>query len=251
MSDVWEAGAWGLLAGSALLVGVSAVYLVRIPVRVVASVMAFGSGVLLSAVSFELIAEAHEKGGLAPTAAGAVAGAVLYTGANVALAKHGARHRKRSGDQQPSESEQAGSGTAIALGALLDGVPESIVIGTSLLGGGPVSAVTVAAVFISNVPEGLSSAAGMRQAGRGRVYVFGVWSAIAVASAIAAMAGYGLLGGAPVSALAAITALAGGAILSMIADTMIPEAFQNAHLWIGLITVAGFLTAFALSQLQQ
>ncbi|MBF6175054.1 ZIP family metal transporter [Nocardia blacklockiae] len=247
MTGVFEAGGWGLLAGSALLIGAVAGYLGRIPTRLVAAVMAFGSGVLLSAVSFELIGEAHERGGMAWTAVGAVSGALLYTGANVALARHGARHRKRSGDQQPSEAQQSGSGTAIALGALLDGVPESIVIGTSLLGGGSVSAVTVAAVFVSNIPEGLSSASGMRRAGRGRGYVFGLWAGIAVISALAAMLGYGALGGAPAAVLAAITALAGNAILTMIADTMIPEAFEDAQLWIGPITVAGFLLAFALS----
>jgi ZIP family zinc transporter len=249
VSKLLVAGGWGLLAGSSLVAGALIGYLVRIPAKVVASVMAFGSGVLLSAVSFELIAEAHDRGGFLPTALGAVAGAVIYTLANVALARRGARHRKRSGGQQPSESEQSGSGTAIALGALLDGVPESIVIGTSLLSGGAVSVVTVAAVFISNVPEGLSSASGMRQAGRSRRYVFVLWGGIAVISGLAAMLGYGLLGGVSAAVLAAITALAGGAILAMITDTMIPEAFENAHLWIGLITVAGFLTAFGLSQL--
>ncbi len=249
MPGLLEAGAWGLLAGFALVAGAAVGYFLRLPARLVASVMAFGSGVLLSAVSFELIADAHERGGLLPTAAGSAVGAVAYTLANVALARRGARHRKRSGDHQPSEAEQAGSGTAIALGALLDGVPESVVIGTSLLGGGPVSAVTVAAVFISNVPEGLSSASGMRRAGRGPRYVFGLWGGIALVSGLAGMLGYGLLGGAPPALLAGITALAGGAILAMVADTMIPEAFGDAHLWTGLITVAGFLTAFALSQL--
>lgn len=242
-----QAGGWGLVAGSALLLGAGVGYLVRIPSKIVASIMAFGAGVLLSAVSFELIDEAYERGGLLPTALGAVGGAVLYTGANVLLARQGARHRKRSGDQQPSEQQHGGSGAALALGALLDGIPESMVIGTSLLGGSPVSAVTVAAVFISNVPEGLSSASGMRRAGRSGRYVFGLWGGIALVSGVAAVAGYTLLGGATPAVLAAITGLAAGAILTMVADTMIPEAFEEAHLAIGLVTLFGFLTAFALA----
>ncbi|ADU05831.1 zinc/iron permease [Micromonospora sp. L5] len=247
MPEWLEAGFWGLLAGSALLIGAAVGFFARVPRRVTASVMAFGAGVLLSAVSFELIDEAHKQGGLLPVAIGAAAGALLYTAANVLLARHGARHRKRSGDEQPSEREQPGSGTAIAVGALLDGVPESVVIGASLLAGGPVSLVTVIAVFLSNVPEGLSSAAGMRQAGRTRRYVFGLWTAIALISGAAALAGYTLLGGAPPEVLATITALAAGAILAMITDTMVPEAFADAHLLVGLITVLGFLVAFALS----
>ena len=242
-----EAAGWGLLAGSALLVGALVGYLARVPRGVIAAVMGFGSGVLISAVSFDLIAEAHELGGLVPTAVGSAIGAVVYTAANVALARRGARHRKRSGGLQPSEDQQGGSGTAIAIGALLDGIPESVVIGASLISGGGVSLVTVAAVFVSNVPEGLSSAAGMRTAGRGARYVFGLWTGIALVSGLAALAGYGLLAGAPPQWLAGITAFAGGAILAMIADTMIPEAFDDAHLLVGLSTVAGFLSAFALS----
>lgn len=245
---MFEAAGWGLLAGSALLIGALVGYLVRVPRGVVAAVMGFGSGVLMSAVAFDLIDEAHGLGGLAPTALGAALGAVVYTAADVALARRGARHRKRSGDQQPSERERSGSGTAIAVGALLDGVPESVVIGASLLGGGGVSAVTVAAVFISNVPEGLSSAAGMRRAERSPRYVFGLWTGIALVSGLAAMLGYALLAGAAPVWLAGITAFAGGAILAMVADTMIPEAFEDAHLLVGLVTVAGFLTAFALSR---
>ena len=105
----------------------------------------------------------------------------------------------------------------------------------------------MAAVFISNAPEGLSSAAGMRRAGRSRRYVFGLWTGIALVSGLASMLGYGLTAGVPPVWLAGITAFAGGAILSMVADTMIPEAFDDAHLLVGLVTVAGFLTAFALS----
>ncbi len=102
-----EAAGWGLLAGSALLCGAAAGVLLRIPRKLVASVMAFGAGVLLSAVSYELIADAHERAGLIPTAAGAVAGAVLYTGCNMLLARRGARHRKRSGTQQAAERQHA------------------------------------------------------------------------------------------------------------------------------------------------
>jgi zinc transporter, ZIP family len=102
-------------------------------------------------------------------------------------------------------------------------------------------------VFISNVPEGPSSAAGMRRAGRCGAYVFGLWATIAVVSGLAAGPGNILLGGASPAVLAAITALAAGAILTMIADTMLPEAFEEAHLAIGMMTLLGFLTAFALS----
>ncbi|MFI2616989.1 ZIP family metal transporter [Streptomyces sp. NPDC018584] len=248
MPEIFEAAVWGLVAGSALLLGAVIGYGVRVPQWLVASVMAFGAGVLLSAVSFELVAEAYDEAGLAPAAIGTVAGALAYTAGNAWLARRGARHRKRSGHgKQPSESEQGGSGLALALGALLDGVPESAVIGVSLLKGGAVSVATVAAVFISNVPEGLSSSAGMRRAGRGKAYVFGVWGVIALASTVSAVLGYAVVGGMSTAVVAAVTAVAAGAILAMIADTMIPEAFDNAHLAIGLITVCGFLVSFALS----
>ncbi|PWI13074.1 ZIP family zinc transporter [Streptomyces sp. Act143] len=251
MPQVIQAGGWGLLAGAALLLGAVFGYMLRVPQKVIALVMAFGAGVLLSAVSFELIDEAYEQGGLAPAAVGTLAGALAYTAGNVWLARRGARHRKRSGHHpaqaQPSEEEHSGSGLALALGALLDGVPESAVIGVSLLDGGAVSMVTVAAVFISNVPEGLSSSAGMKKAGRSKGYVFGVWGAIAAASALSAVLGYTVVGGFSPAVVAAVTAVAAGAILAMIADTMIPEAFQEAHLAIGLVTVSGFLVSFALS----
>ncbi|GGX14375.1 ZIP family metal transporter [Streptomyces chryseus] len=249
MDHVVLAGMWGLVAGSALLLGAVLGYGVRVPQWVVASVMAFGAGVLLSAVSFELVEEAYDQAGLGPAAIGTVGGAAAYTVGNLWLARRGARHRKRSGHRQaqPSEAQQAGSGLALALGALLDGVPESAVIGVSLVDGGAVSTVTVVAVFISNVPEGLSSSAGMRQAGRGKKYVFGIWGGVAAASTVSAVLGYAVVGALPTAVIAAVTAVAAGAILAMIADTMIPEAFEDAHLAIGLITVSGFLVSFALS----
>jgi ZIP family zinc transporter len=246
-----QAGLWGLLGGGALVLGALVAWFVRVPQVVIASVMAFGSGVLISAVAFDLMAEAAETGGLLPTALGFVGGALAYLVANAVLARHGARHRKRSGNSaetQPSEQEHQGSGAAIAIGALLDGVPESVVLGLGLLSGGSVSLSVLAAVFISNVPEGLSSAAGMKANGRSARYVFGVWGGIALISGLAALLGYSALGGAPPQLVAVITAVAAGAILTMIADTMIPEAFERTRTWTGVIATLGFLVAFAIEQ---
>jgi ZIP family zinc transporter len=251
-----EAGLWGLLGGSALVLGAAIAFLIRLPQRVIAAVMAAGSGVLISAVAFDLMDEAFRQGGFAATAGGFLAGGAVYTLANILISRRGARHRKRSGHapahkQQPGPAaQQGGAGLAIAAGALLDGIPESVVIGVTLASGGGVSLVMVAAVFLSNVPEGLSSAAGMKQAGRSPQYIFGVWGGIALASGIAAALGNLLLAGAAPAVVAGVTAVAAGAILAMLVDTMIPEATEATHDYSGLIAVLGFLLAFVLSKLE-
>lgn len=242
-----QAGGSGLLVGSALLLGAFIGWHFRVPPRLVAAVMAFGSGVLISALSFEMMDEAIETGGLPATAAGFLGGAALYTAANWLLARRGARHRKRSGQRHPAASEQGGA--AIAIGALLDGIPESIVIGISLLAGDGAGVAVIVAVFLSNLPEGLSSSAGMKRAGRPARFVFGVWAVIAVASGLAALLGYTVFHRFPPEVLAATTAVAAGGVLAMVVDTMIPEAFEETHDFAGMIVVVGFLAAFALSKL--
>jgi ZIP family zinc transporter len=139
------------VAGSARLVGAAIGYLARVPQRLIAAVMAFGGGVLISALSFELMDEAYQRAGSAATGVGFLTGAAIYSAANLYLARRSAMHRKRSDGKQSSEAERGGSGLAI-------------VIGVTMIGGGAVSAVAVAAIFISNVPEGLTSSAGMKRA---------------------------------------------------------------------------------------
>jgi ZIP family zinc transporter len=247
---VWlQAGLWGFVAGAALIIGAAVAYFIDVPQRLIAAIMAFGAGVLISALSFELMDEAYKRGGFDSTATGFLGGAAIYTGANWLLARQGAKHRKRSGEQQPSEEQDEGSGLAIAVGALLDGIPESIVIGLSLLAGGVVSFVAVIAIFLSNIPEGLSSAAGMKKAGRSATYIFGVWVGIALISGVASLIGYSVFRNFSPDVIAGTTAVAAGAILAMLADTMMPEAFETAHDLAGLITVAGFLASFVLSKL--
>lgn len=246
-----EAALWGLLSGSALVIGAALGYFLTLPQRLIAGVMALGSGVLISAVAFDLMDEAFQQAGLTPAAVGFIAGAFAFTLANILVSRRGARHRMRSGSD-PHERQigaAAGGGLVLAIGALLDGIPESVVIGVSLLDGAGVSTATVAAVFLSNVPEGLSSSVGMRKAGRSAAYVFGVWGSIALASGLAAYAGNVALAEADPAVLAVSTALAAGAILAMIADSMIPEAFETTHEFTGLIAASGFLAAFALTKL--
>src|SRR5689334_20808140 len=132
------AGLWGLIAGGALVVGAAVAWWVRVPPQIIAGIMAFGAGVLISALSFELVDQDIRTGGPIATTIGFLAGALVYVAANALLDRRGARHRKRSGHQQPSEDEQTGSGAAIAIGALLDGIPESVVLGVSLIGGAAV-----------------------------------------------------------------------------------------------------------------
>ena len=245
---IWMlAGLWGLAGASSLLLGAALAYLAHFPRRVTTGFMAFGCGVLISAVSYDLIKEGFDQAGMQPIVLGALVGSVAYTLANGIITRSGGHHRKRSGDGHQKKAVQGG-GLAIAAGAFLDGIPESVVLGVGMLDGGGISLAMFAAIFLSNFPEGLSSAAGMKAAGRSPAYVFGLWSFITLCSGVAALAGAALLGDASPWTLAAVNALAAGALLTMIADTMIPEAVEGERGETGLLVMIGFLVAFALSQ---
>ena len=136
------------------------------------------------------------------------------------------------------------------LGTVLDGIPESIVLGLSLLGGGGVSVAMLAAVFLSDLPEALSSTVGLSNSGWGRREILGLWVVVTIVSGISALAGYAFFDGAPVATIAFVQAFAGGALLTMLADTMMPEAFRYGGKQVGLVTTLGFALAFFITTLE-
>jgi ZIP family zinc transporter len=243
---VTEAALWGLFAGSSLFLGAVAGYLLPISRHLIALIMAFGAGVLVSAVAFELTEEAYGIGGGDAVALGLGAGALAFFLGDWYIDRMGGAMRKSSGMEQAE-----GNAKAIAFGAALDGVPESAAIGLTLLHGGTVEAALVGAVFLSNVPEGLSSAAGSRNAGQSLLAVLSLWAGIVILSGISAALGFVLLDGASDDLIAWTQAFAGGAVLCMLADTMFPQAFEDYDRKpaVGLLTVLGFAVAFLLSTL--
>jgi ZIP family zinc transporter len=238
---VGEAFLWGLFAASSLVLGAVVVEL-RVPGnRLLGLVMAFGAGVLLSAVAYELVEEAVvTSGGTGGAALGLFAGAAVFTAGDAAIAAYGYGQRKDI-DAAP---QRAGP-LAIVLGALLDGVPESAVLGLTLISG-EIGVAMLVAVFVSNVPESIAASAGLRNGGWSQVAVLGLWTAIAVSSALAAALGYALLDGAAPRTVAFILAFAGGAILTMLATSMMPEGYEHAGRSVGLVTTFGFAVAFAI-----
>jgi zinc transporter, ZIP family len=241
---VLAAGFWGFVGGASLLLGALVGVYAGPSRRTIATVMALGAGVLISSVAFELMDEAYQLGGFDASALGLSLGAVAFFLADRAVNRRGGARRKNPGDKQGD------SASAIAIGALMDGIPESAAIGISLLEGGNISAALVAAVFLSNVPEGLSSASGMKRAGRSTAHILGLWAGATLVSALAALLGYLFLAGAPEDVTALIQAFAAGAILTMLASTMMPEAYEEGGEVVGLVTAAGFLLSFILSHLE-
>ena len=239
---MWTAAFWGFVGGAALIVGALLGIYARASTRVIGMVMAFGAGVLISAVSFELTLEAFEGGGSTAVVLGLVAGALTFIIGDWLVDNRGG-HRRKSPVAQIHASQ--GGAMALVLGALLDGIPESAAIGSSLLGGGEVGVAMVAAVFLSNVPESMSASAGLKAADRSTRYILGLWGGVAIVSAIAAALGYAVLGSA--EALAFVQCFAAGAIITMLGDTMVPEATEHAGKLVGLLIVAGFILAFLLS----
>jgi ZIP family zinc transporter len=209
-------------------------------------VLAFGAGVLISAVAYELFLDATETSDrLRIATAGLFAGSLTFYAGDAVIDRMGGEERKSMGGRQAG-----GVALAIVLGIVLDGIPESFVVGVDLLKGNGVSAAFIAAVFLSNLPEAAAASTGLRESGWEARRIYGLWVVVVLVSATAAALGYGLLGDASQNVIAFVLAFAAGAILTMLADTMMPEAFEQGGRAAGLLTTLGFAVAFGISALE-
>jgi ZIP family zinc transporter len=243
---VTEALVYGLLAAAPLLVGGAVALRWRVPPRTLGLVMAFGAGVLIAAVAYELALEAFTTAPWSGAPAiGFFAGVATFFLGDLAIDRMGGARRKHA------EGTGAGGGVALAivLGIVLDGIPESAVIGMTLLSG-ELSAAVFVAVVLSNLPESIAATAGLRESGHRPARIMALWALVAGVSGLAALAGYVLLDGASENVVAFVLAFAGGAILTMLADTMMPEAFEKGGRLAGVVTSLGFALAFVITSLE-
>jgi zinc transporter, ZIP family len=238
-----EAFFWGALGAAFLLIGALVAYLYAPGRRVIAVVMALGTGLLIGSVSFELIDEA-----LKTSTVGWVGLFVLLGGATFALGDWLLARRGGSERKDPAGAQADGSPMAIVLGSILDGIPESFVLGLTVLQGG-VSVSLLAGVSLSNLPEGMASSSGLKAAGWPRRRVTLMWSAVVLASAISAAAGYLLLDPASGFTGSLTQAFAAGALLAMVTDTLLPEAYEVEGVLTGVLVVIGFAASLALASL--
>jgi ZIP family zinc transporter len=243
-----QAAGWGTMSASGLLLGAVGGYFASLQHEIIARVMTFAAGVLLAVVAVGLVINARGATSLHWIVIGMLSGAAAFSSVNWFLSHRGAQHRKRCGEcvAQADEAQQPGSGLAIAAGTLLDGVPEGVVIALSVVQHGAPGIGTVAALFLTNIPEALSSSAGMRRAGRPARYVFGVWLGIIIMIGLAAAVAGLLLRDTAPAVRGTVEAFAAGSILALVSETMIPEAFHDSSQFSGLLLVTGFVAVLAL-----
>ncbi len=236
---------YGLAASSALAIGAALGTRFSPPKRLTGVLLAFASGALISALAFELFEEAFELGGAARAGIGLLAGAAAFVGSDTLLDRYVAGHSGPDEREVVAEGSRRGVGWALLAAVTLDGVPENLALGVSLVEGASVS--LLVAIFASNLPESLVGAVAMREEDRDARTVMGTWLACALLLALAVVAGRALAGGLDESILAVALGFAGGAVLASLADTLMPEAFEHGRPLNAFATAAGFFVSFVLA----
>lgn len=231
---------WGTIAASATLLGSIIALKLSISKRVIGYIMALGTGALIGATLYELLEESVEISGFKEVAIGFLGGALIFTILDYLIAHKGGQKRKQANRGiKEHEQQRQTSGMGIFIGSVMDTLPESAMIGLSLVGGGTVSLALVVSVFISNIPEGLSSTVGLRQSGFSKKKIILMWSLVVFFSSLCALAGATLLENASNSIKAIVSCFAGGAIIAMVASTMMPEAYKEGGPTVGFVTSIG------------
>lgn len=244
-----EAAFWGFIGASSLIVASELAFAFKFSKIVIGLIMAFGVGALISSVAFELVVPALDDADGWVVAASMGVGSLVFFFGDRAIASMGGSNRKNPEGQDES-GEDDGGGLGIVLGTVLDGIPESAVLGMSLVGGAGVSVALLAGIWVSNFPESLGSTVNLMKAGWTKSKIRMMWWGIAGISAISAAVGYVVVNNIDSATGAVVSAFAAGALLTMIADEMAPEAYERSQIYAGLATVAGFAFALFLTSLE-
>jgi ZIP family zinc transporter len=226
---------WGLLATSSLILGGLISSNFNLSKNTIGIIMGFGAGTLISAISYELIFDAVKIGrGTGFPAYGFFVGAFTFYFSDMFIAKMGSK------SASPNGSQDSKLIIPMVLAIILDGIPESIVIGLGLFKDGTISLAMLAAVFISNLPEAIAGSSGMKSDGWSKHKITLLWFFIALVCSFSTAAGFSLFTTTSEKWLSFIQAFAGGAILMMLANSMIPEAYEHGGKHAGVATVLGF-----------
>lgn len=237
---------YGAISGLSLLFGAVVGTIFNLSQKTIARFMAFGAGVLICALTFGLMEESFKHGGFDAVIIGFLLGGIIFIAGDYLIHLKGGRKHKRR--QLIQASDDGASGLAITLGALLDGIPESAALGIALFNSQAVGLLMLTAIVISNFPEGISSITGLRKEGFSKKQIFNIWSIVAALVATVSVLSFWLLHDIDPNIIGVIEAFAAGAILAMLADTMMPEAYEEGGFSIGFLTILGFLIAFIISR---
>ena len=244
---MWNALFWGTLAASATMAGAILAMKVTIPHRIIGFIMALGTGALIGATAYELLEGSLEISGFKEVAIGFLGGALTFTVLDYFVSHRGG-HQRKEADREKKKTDSA-SGMGIFIGSVMDTIPETALIGMSLIGGETVSLALVVSVFISNIPEGLSSTVGLLKSGFSKKKILFMWGIVVIASAFSALGGATIFAEASNSIKAIVSCFAGGAIIAMVASTMMPEAYKEGGPAVGFVTSIGIFIALWLHNL--